>query len=125
MKFDKHEINNYGNNDIGIGKSGNSNNKGINININDDGKNTKFFFRGTATLLSAFAYRHLSLSVYLGFWVLAFWSSFFFLLSIVCSVFRLLELCVLVSAVIRVFVFSCVSMVYVLCSDSLYVYKYT
>ena len=29
-----------------------------------------FFFRGTATLLSAFAYRHLSLSVYLGFWVL-------------------------------------------------------
>ena len=73
-----------------------------------------FFSRGTATLLSAFAYRHLSLSVYLGFWVLAFWSSFFFLLSIVCSVFRLLELCVLVSAVIRVFVFSCVSMFYVL-----------
>ena len=71
MKFDKHEINNYGNNDIDIGKSGNGNNKGININdINDDGKNTKFFFRGTTTLLSAFAYRHLSLSVYLGFWVL-------------------------------------------------------
>ena len=45
MKFDKHEINNYGNNDIGIGKSGNSNNKSINININDDdGKNTNFFF---------------------------------------------------------------------------------
>ena len=45
MKFDKHEINNYGNNDIGIGKSGNGNNKSINININDDdGKNTKFFF---------------------------------------------------------------------------------
>ena len=42
MKFDKHEINNYGNNDIGIGKSGNGNNKGININdINGDGKNTK------------------------------------------------------------------------------------
>ena len=81
MKFDKHEINNYGNNDIGIGKSGNGNNKGINININDDGKIPNFFFRGTATLLSAFAYRHLSLCVYLGFWVLVFWSSFFFLLS--------------------------------------------
>ena len=44
MKFDKHEINNYGNNDIGIGKSGNGNKKGINININDDGKKTNFFF---------------------------------------------------------------------------------
>ena len=62
MKFDKHEIDNYGNNDIGIGKSGNSNNKSI--NINDDGKNTNFFFSVVLRLFSRLLLIATSLSVY-------------------------------------------------------------
>ena len=62
MKFDKHEIYNYGNNDIGIGKSGNSNNKSI--NINDDGKNTNFFFSVVLRLFSRLLLIATSLSVY-------------------------------------------------------------